>query len=320
MPAPDNSHKMHTIEIPDANKIIELPECWEECTPDQVRDITAQAFQVIYGSMPLEDFTRRVFCMLTGLKSSVRYELKHRLGLTSKSDEMLCILADQLCKWPFRLLTDADGNKSFQFQYDTTTNFFKEIKAGSTTLYGPDDLLEDITFSEFQWANNHSQEYYNENKNQEGMPIIPGIGSHEALESIDYFVACLYRPGSNGKRAAFNPDTVFETVELLKKVPYITKFCILLWYSYCVHVIQTTPLTIQGTEIDFSILFPAPTKAQKDGLETVKQGLGWRGALYDLAESGVFGDIERTERTLFFTVLVYMYKKQLDNVRASTRI
>lgn len=300
---------MHTLEIPEANKKIELPSSWNECTTDQVMDIVSEAFLVMNGDQKIEDFSRRTFCRLTGLKSSVSYQFKRRLGTTYRQDEMLCILAAQLCLWPFRVKKE-NGQKMYEFQFDTIVNFFREIPTGKQILYGPEDLLQDITFSEFRWANNYFKEHDSCNKenNFEG-----------AMESLDQFVACLYRPGIKGKRSPFDHGSINETLPLIEKVPYIKKFCILLWYSYCVQVIQTTPLMIQGIEIDFSILFPKPTKAELLGLEKRKQGLGWQGTLFDIAESGVFGNIEQTEQTPLFTVLVYMYKKQIENLKASQK-
>lgn len=300
---------MHTIEIPEANKTIELPSCWEECSTDQVMDIVSEAFLVMNGDQKIEDFTRRLFCRITGLKSGIRYELKRRLGATSQQDEMLCILAAQLCIWPFRI-KDMSGQKTYEFQFDTVTNFFKEIHSGKTVLFGPEDLLQDITFAEFRWTNNYFREHDSCNKAQD---------FEGSIEALDNFVACLYRRGIKGKRDSFDHDNIADTVPLVSKIPYIKKFCILLWYSYCVKIIQTTTLDIQGIEVDFSILFPKPTKAELEGLETRKSGLGWQGTLFDIAESGVFGNIDQTEQTPLFTILVYMYKKQIENLKASQK-
>jgi hypothetical protein len=297
---------MHKIEIPDANKTIEIPADWDDCTSDQVEYIIKNAFDVVSGSITLVDFQRKLFCYFTGLKSSVKYDYQNSMGLADQANETICLLSEKLCQWPFHVQENEFGQLQAEFQYNTVINFFKEIKTKSAVLYGPADLLEDLTFAEFQWANSHSQDYFR---------LMKANQIVDAEEALDYFLACLYRPGTKGRRDQFHIDDIVEYASLFSQVPPWKKYCILLWYTYSISVIQSIPLTIHGSEIDFSILFPTPTKEEKEGLETRKQGLGWRGALYDLAESGVFGPIEKTERTPLFTILVYMYKKQIETLK-----
>jgi hypothetical protein len=299
---------MHTLEILEAGKTIEIPSNWDECNHDQAAYIAREAFEVISGKQPIEDFQRKVFCRLTGLEMDIRTAYKQRMKLNDRQNEMLCILAEKLCRWPFKEIHTEDGDISLEFSYNTVINHFPLLRIGSHKLYGPEDLLQDITFAEFEWANNHSQDYFQAVREDQ---------FDQAEESLDYFLACLYRTGSDGKRGLFVADEVFENSDLVEKVPFWQKNCILLWYTMCINVIQTIPLKIQGVEIDLSVLFPEPSEAEKEGLEVKKQGIGWRGALYDIAASGVFGPIEKTETTPLFTILVYMYKKHIDYLRST---
>jgi len=267
---------MHTLEILEAGKTIEIPSNWDECSHDQAAYIAREAFEVISGKQPIEDFQRKVFCRLTGLEMDIRTAYKQRMKLNDRQNEMLCILAEKLCRWPFKEIHTEDGDISLEFSYNTVINHFPLLRIGSHKLYGPEDLLQDITFAEFEWANNHSQDYF------------------QAVR-----------------------EDQFETSDLVKKVPFWQKNCILLWYTMCINVIQTIPLKIQGVEIDLSVLFPEPSEAEKEGLEVKKQGIGWRGALYDIAASGVFGPVKKTETTPLFTILVYMYKKHIDYLRST---
>lgn len=300
---------MHTLEILEAGKTIEIPSHWDECSHDQAAYIVREAFEVISGNQPIEDFQRKVFCRLTGLELDIKAAYRQRMNLNKRNHEMLCILAEKLCRWPFKEVQNESGEIDLEFNYDTVVNHFPVLKNGSQKLYGPEDLLQDITFAEFQWANTHSQDYFQAVR--EGQ-------FDEAEESLDFFLVCFYRPGSDGERGPFIADEIQKNADLVKKVPFWKKHCILLWYTMCINVIQTIPLKIQGIEIDFSVLFPEPSEAEKAGLEVKKQGIGWRGALYDIAESGVFGPIEKTEVTPLFAILVYMYKKHIDYLKTST--
>lgn len=53
--------------------------------------------------------------------------------------------------------------------------------------------------------------------------------------------------------------------------------------------------------------------AQTAGTATAKKGVGWAGLLYDVAKEGLFGDVEKTDKTGLFDVFVYLYKRHHDN-------
>lgn len=290
---------MHTIEIPERNKTVTLPEHWDECTPDQALYILRQAFSVIDGRSSMDQFQDRVFVYLSGLDIDTSYHYNKRINpkKIQQINAMVSILAEQLCAWPFEIIDD-----KYELNMNTVRNMLPVIVAGGNTLYGPADLLSDLTFGEFRSAIREMDQHIQLAKD----PDEPD----DALHYLNRFVAALYRPlGADGKRTPFSPDNIEKHAFLAKQIPLWQKQTILLWFTYCVKYIQTEDIVIDGITLNLSALFPTSTGSTG----TANKGVGWAGLLYDVAKEGVFGDIEKTDRAGLFDVLVFLYKRHLDN-------
>ena len=81
----------------------------------------------------------------------------------------------------------------------------------------------------------------------------------------------------------------------------------LLWFGNCVDFIATGRPTIDGIEMDFSILF-----SKKTDSDNTPAGIGLTGVIYSLAESSVFGNAEQTGNTNLYDVLVRLYQLKLE--------
>lgn len=74
-------------------------------------------------------------------------------------------------------------------------------------------------------------------------------------------------------------------------------------------------ITIMGNEIDLSIIYQELPEHQQEKSEI--PGIGMYSVLYDLAESGVFGNYEGVRQTNMWMVLVRLYelkKKEIDQI------
>lgn len=290
---------MHTLEIPESNKTITLPEHWDECTPSQAHFIIQESFDVVAGRTSMADFRARVFIHLTGLEADTKYHYTRRVnpGTAQEANATIVRLSEALCAWPFHLNED-----QFELNMDTVRNLLPFIKAGNNTLAGPSDLLADLTFGEFRAALREMDEHIRMTRDPEE--------SEGAIHYLDRFVGVLYRPlDANKNRMPYDPDNIAKHTFLAKFAPLWQKQTILLWFTYCVKYIQTEDINIDGNTLNLSALFPK----QSAGTGTAKKGIGWAGLLYDVAKEGVFGHIEKTDRAGLFDVLVYLYKRHLDN-------
>ena len=75
---------MHTIEIPDNNKVITIPSHWDECTPVQLAYILQRAFEVVSGTIDINAFRVLVFAKLTGFQPNARYNFTKRIASSSE--------------------------------------------------------------------------------------------------------------------------------------------------------------------------------------------------------------------------------------------
>lgn len=290
---------MHTIEIPDRDKTISLPEHWDECTPSQACFVLQDALDVVAGRQTMADFHTRVFAHLTGLEADAKYHYTQRVNpaMTEDVNATIVRLSEQLCAWPFRLNED-----KFELNMDTVRNLLPTIKCGNNVLAGPADLLADLTFGEFRAALREMGEHIRMAKDPDE--------SDDAGHYLDRFVAVLYRPlDASHNRVPFDPDNIAKHAFLVRFAPAWQKQTILLWFSYCVKYIQNEDILIDGITLNLSALFPNSTA----GTATAKKGVGWAGLLYDVAKEGLFGDVEKTDKTGLFDVFVYLYKRHLDN-------
>lgn len=281
---------MHTIEIPEKAITVSIPSHWDECTPAQTNYILGKAFDVLNGKMSIFDFRVHIFMHLANLKLGWKYHVQNRLGKAARINERIYHLSEQLCDWVFHQRMDG----SYELKYDTVINHFDVLLE---KYHGPADLLADVTFGEFKTALSFLSEISDQDTDAKNV-------------ALDYFIATLYRPkGKDGKRVAFH-NYIIEP-EIFKNVPIWKKQAIVLWFTYCIHTLQSTDLTINGIDVNFEPLFPRTTN--NDNRHSGKTNLGWTAIQLDIAEAGVYGNATETSQTLLYDILLYLLKKHQDN-------
>ena len=70
--------------------------------------------------------------------------------------------------------------------------------------------------------------------------------------------------------------------------------------------IQSGPVEINGRPIDFGIIFRGTGSSRPD------DKTGWAGVTFEVASSGVFGNVAEVERAPFWSVLMYLYKCKFE--------
>ncbi|MBP3944410.1 hypothetical protein J5U18_12750 [Sphingobacteriaceae bacterium WQ 2009] len=272
---------MHVIEIFEKGKVLEIPAHWDECSIEQLNSMLKYAFQVSVGKLSYGEFRLQVFCLLTGFQVAPKYQYHNRLGLSDAINENLYKLSAELCSWCF-LESGSKQDFKVQLNYTSIRNPFPCIEISGKHCTGPDDLLGNLTFAEFRNGLSIMQDYFQCIQNEE-------IAEAEGL--LNTFISLLYKS------------------EDCTKVELYIKQAILIWFCYCIHFIQSEPIVIDGNELDIFLLFP---KNDSPSNQT-KQSLGWSGLLFEVAESGIFGNVEAADQTNLFQILAFLYKKYLDN-------
>lgn len=290
-PEPRNPKKMHTLQIPDKNITIELPEHWDECTHEQRDYILSEVSKATSGSQSLMACKANIFVHLTDLHLTPNYIVRNRKGLADTTNERITLLAEKLCAWPFTTVDD-----EVQVQYNSIVNPYPEIKHKGKTWKGPADLLQDLTFLQFRTA----------------LADLSDITKNQNEETVHQFIENLYTPNPEPRTSQPAPRT---------PLPAHQAQAILLWFTYCIQIIQTTPLEIQGSEIDFSVLFPKNSHSgeSENTQPQTLNNLGWTALLFDISESGVFGTTQDTDKTNIYTILMFLLKKYQDNQKLKNR-
>ena len=77
--------------------------------------------------------------------------------------------------------------------------------------------------------------------------------------------------------------------------------------------IQSGPIEINGRDVDFSIIFRSSGPRRPD------DKTGWAGITFEIATSGVFGNVAEVEASPFWSVLMYLYKCKFEYIHDKSK-
>lgn len=174
-----------------------------------------------------------------------------------------------------------EGNKViFDAHIKTGRNLLPSYKNWD----GPDDMLNDITYGQFIQCLNLVR----------AMEIARRDNDDEQADKLMFeFGEILYKN---------------EVPEAGKIPPAIVCFHSYIFFCAVWELICTVPIPINGEEINFSILF------QEQGEKRLNDKTGWIGISFEIASSGVFGNVQQINETSFWDVLLYLYKCRFESL------
>jgi hypothetical protein len=290
---------MNTIEVPGNKKIFEIPAEWDELDQSQVIKILKLAMLFTSGNIDKDSMITRSFYIIARIKRNWKSVFKERLlnrsGLLQKNSNTHQA-AKALTTFLF-LPEDPDHPQApTEFSFDSIKNFFPTIIADNgSVLFGPDDLLNDLTFGEFLEALNNMNEYF--------------VSKND--DHLNNFICALYRPEQmQGIRSPLD-DHYKQHSKQIKNTPAYLKYGILLWFTTCIKYIKSSSLLINGQEISLAVLFPSGGSTGGGSA-----GLGWTSLLYGIAKEGLFGDIRETYKSKLFDVLLFMYDNHYKQIKS----
>ncbi len=215
------------------------------------------------------------------------------------------LLADSV-KFLFNHDTNSEGNETVTINPKFCTQPVPFVKVGARWYVGPSDLLSDLTIYEFKEASWR-------------------IGKYSETRDDDYLdqiFAVLYQRGGliwNRKVR----DKLIETqgppslhqqarnyrraLKAAAHVPIGLKFMIYLFFIGCMNWLRDEPIEIDGSEIRFGCLFPK-SRDKTDGNNDQDNDTGMAGILFQMAESGVFGNMEQTSKVSMWDVFLRLYQ------------
>lgn len=283
---------MNTIEVFETGKVVQVPGSWREMTPEQVRGV----FRIFEwclrrGKSPL-DFNVRVLWMLLGVRRTVKGWFTDIFnGSSSVRDENVYRMCEKFLGFLF-------SEESAALTFDSVANPMPVVRSGLVRLYGPGELLQDLTFGEFRHASAAINRFFR---------------SHEP-EDLDECIAFLYRRRCRKANRAGRmvPDVDQRNarghIHRASRLKGWQKNLVMMWFAACLKYLQSGVLEIDGEEIDLSRLFAGDDK--HSGIS-----FGWNDLLVEVAKENTLGNIDRVDEEPLFSVLSIMWHNYKERKR-----
>lgn len=281
---------MTKIEIPEINFVKEIPSSFDEMSSDDyIRFI--KLWMGVQNKLHDVNYlkTELVFHFLNIKHSPFRWQ---RLS----EDEKLLISSNinYIATHLDFLVSerDVDGKIHVGIPLTWTKNHIPEYRG----LKGPADALADITWIEYKDAMMAAIDYI----------------ENEDVDDLARLVAILYRKKYlfSKRRRAYDPERVSQIMKKTKKIPFPTLYGIFLFFLSCEKYIREGTFIVDREEISFSSLFK-----KSDGADEGSNGTWMTELLYNLAETGVFGNAKETSRQNLFDILFRLYQVHKDYKR-----
>lgn len=265
------------------SKEIEFPECWEELYPCEWVYLLKLRHKLInQEGISLADI-KREWC---------RFVLKNR-GIRSRETVDYYLLIYNLALTLDWMWSESEDGTTVGITFTSTQNLLPEWK----NLKGPLSHGSDLTFAEFRTAVTMMNRYV-ESQDLNMLRALCGIlyrrpGKKVGKKDFDG----RYREEFNQARIGFYADRV-------RMMPVHILFGIYAWFAYFCNYLMTGTFIIDNEEISFAPLF-----RRSSGDQHSEQNLGMNGILFSVAETGIFGNVDKTDDTL----LIRLMLKLLDD-------
>lgn len=283
---------MNTIEVFETGKVVKVPGSWSEMTPEQVRGVFRIFERCLRrGESPL-DFNVRVLWMLLGVRRTVKGWFTDIFnGSSSVRDENVYRMCETFLGFLF-------SEESAALTFDSVANPMPVVRSGLVRLYGPGELLQDLTFGEFRHASAAINRFFR---------------SHEP-EDLDECIAFLYRRRCRKANRAGRmvPDVDQRNarghIHRASRLKGWRKNLVMMWFAACLKYLQSGVLEINGEEVDLSKLFAGDEKSS--GIS-----FGWNDLLVEVAKENTLGNIDRVDEEPLFSVLSIMWHNYKERKR-----
>jgi hypothetical protein len=283
---------MNTIEVFETGKVVKVPGSWSEMTPEQVRGVFRIFERCLRrGESPL-DFNVRVLWMLLGVRRTVKGWFTDIFnGSSSVRDENVYRMCETFLGFLF-------SEESAALTFDSVANPMPVVRSGLVRLYGPGELLQDLTFGEFRHASAAINRFFR---------------SHEP-EDLDECIAFLYRRRCRKANRAGRmvPDVDQRNarghIHRASRLKGWQKNLVMMWFAACLKYLQSGVLEINGEEVDLSKLFAGDEKSS--GIS-----FGWNDLLVEVAKENTLGNIDRVDEEPLFSVLSIMWHNYKERKR-----
>ncbi|WP_378186892.1 hypothetical protein ACE939_00905 [Aquimarina sp. W85] len=273
---------MHKIEIPSKNTVIEFPEEISEMTVEQYIAFCSLILQftnkeISYGELRVQ----LTYVLLNLIRKVDVSKQNEQADAVSENVYRISQLMD--C---FFDTNEKDGKAFKTVKLDNIDNKIPSIEIQKHMYTGPADALTDLKFGQYIQALNAYIDY----------------AKTKDEYYLNHLVATLY----TAKDEALDNNSKDRKAALFSLVSLAQRYGVYLFFQGCQEWIATNrALDIGGGHtVDLSVLFIPSKNSESDG-----KSIGMLSAMYTLAESGVFGDMEKVANQNLYDALVYMVQK-----------
>jgi len=295
---------MHTIEIPEANFKIYIPEDLSECDRIQYINISSLAHQLNTGLIDQETFQIQAvkFLCLTNKE-------REDSATEDKKYENIYLISDYLSSF---FETDEEENTVIKQYF--IHNPIEKVKHNFTTFYGPSNEFNNVSYGEYVDAMSHLYDYL---ETQDKTYLYLLFATFYRKKKVTLFSA----DATNDKRVPYNEHRVPIIATKFKHHNFGIIYGFFLLFTSFNKYLQTAKIFVQGKEIDLSILykdFPTDLKQKESNIP----GIGMKSLLYTIAESGVFGTLAEVRKAPLWEILIRLYdirKRDFDALANQTK-
>jgi len=281
---------MNELLIPEKKIKVNYPSSWDEIKEENVCRIGEIMHDCYMGKIDY-DMARKLAAdeFLNRVNSDNKPALDEE-SIDFWSTESL--LADSV-DFLFNREESKDGDENVSINPKFCTQLVPYVKVGLRWYIGPKDLLSDLTIFEFKEASWRIGKYSETRDDQ----------------YLNEIFAVLYRGISLTSRKKVRPDGGFTQVKYDQalraaiQVPIGLKFMIYLFFIGCMNWLREEAVEIDGNEIRFGCLFPK-SRDKTEGDAGQENDTGMAGILFQMAESGVFGNMEQTSKVSMWDVFL----------------
>ena len=280
---------MITINIPERNKTLYLPENLEECDTRQYIEMCALIYRYNKKEIDLETFKVQAIYQLLNLEPTETENKEHEEDKLSN----IYMLTDAI-----DLFFEPDPESdNVQIKLYHTNNHIPKLKPLWRTYYGPTDQFRNVKIGEYSDAINLYLEY-EQTRDENLLYLILAIFYRQKKQ--------IFKKASDDGdiREKYNEATVDERAKTLKILPIGYAYGFYLFLASFHKYITSAKIRLNGQEIDFSKLFEEPNeKVASSSLP----GLGLKSIEYKIAESGVFGNAKKVRQTNMWEIYIRIY-------------
>lgn len=268
---------MHELLNTHTGKVIRFASDIDELSQDEYLYYLDLALKYLVGELTdVSEIKRKLFARLTELKVSWKmayYDEERQQAIWSALTDKINLLDS------FFDITPENDNVVYKMHLQSGVNLLPEWKG----LYGADAMLNNLKWGEFTNCLTAVKEINAGREAGDDEMVLSG--------SMDLF-RIIYKPAKGKNYPKRVPDTVlFHTLN---------------FFTYVYELITTTPIPINGEEVDFSLIWKRDNQT-----EDTEDKSGWSGVLFGIAETGIFGTAKEVNEAGLYEILLFLYNRKL---------